>query len=417
MDTRSIKAIMSIYQYSRQEDVPSPDIVTEILDAKKMPVIRSLYHGNVEVVASNIIISKIMTQNIRHHGLAVVYDELLSNAGNEIYVKDASVFSGKSFASLEPFFPYAVLIGIIKNSTNSVVLLNPDPHTLLDEQDKLVMIAEDYKRTEPQLFDGDFILPEESVISKAGESKGAASRLLIVGWSQKIPVLLKELLGEKSNIVEIDNLSVLDKGERKNLLARHNLLSAGVPIRFFTGNSTHHEDIEQLDLELYSEVLMLANDWMESGEEADARTIMGYVMLKKEMASFSSTPSFIVELMDPDNHSLVADDDDVIVTPLLISYSLAQISLNRDLRIVYDELFTTGGTEIFLVPIEYYQLKSGEEITFEYISRRVKSYSEISIGLCIFSDNGRKDIFLNPQQQSRWQLEEGDRIIVLSNEA
>ena len=417
MDTRSIKAMMSIHQYARQKEESSPDIVTEILDSKKMPVIKSLYHGRVEVVASNIIISKIMTQNIRHHGLAVVYDELLSNAGNEIYIRDSGSFAGMTFKAAGSCFSRSVLIGIIPQGLRPAAVMNPEYNTVISETDRLVMISEEFKTTEPLQPGVDDGTEEKIEMIEAGAEKNKMSRVLIIGWSYKMPSLMKELGNRKSNITAIDNFSALDADERKSILEHQGTLPADVPVRFLTGNSTHEEDSRQLDIASYSEILMVANDWMDSGEEADARTIMGYVMMKKKIAHLPVQPAFVVELMDPDNRSLVSEEDDVIVSPLLISYSLAQISMNRELRFVYDELFTSGGTEIYIVPMGHYRFVPDEKISFNEIRDTVLGHGETAIGICQVSENGKRKIHLNPGHLGHWQLNVADQIIVLSSDS
>ncbi len=415
IDTRSFKAVMSIYQYALQSEAPFPSIVTEVTDVEKVPVIRSLYRGSVEVVAGNNIISRIMTQNIRHHGMAVVYDELLSNAGNEIYVRESFLPAGTPFGAAGDYFPHALPIGILRGGSKGAAMMNPPGGTLIEEGDRIVLIAEEYRYTDSHSPGREVpaVPEEEAMDSLAARDKGG--RILIVGWSHKTPFLLKEIMAGQSGIAAVDSFSVLDAAERTGVLARHGIDEGNVPFTCLTGNSTHHEDIQQIDLASYTEILMVANDWMDSGEEADARTIMGYILLKKAVSLLESHPSFIVELMDPDNRSLVSHEDDVIITPLLISYSLAQISLNCELRIVYDELFSTGGTEIYLVPLTRYMDNVMEPVVFAEIVLTVRRHGETAIGLRICDGAGRRSVRINPPRGELFQPGEDDQVIVLSS--
>jgi hypothetical protein len=48
---------------------------------------------------------------------------------------------------------------------------------------------------------------------------------------------------------------------------------------------------------------MVANSWMQSNEESDARTILGYLLLREMVPQNASHPEILIELMDPENEN------------------------------------------------------------------------------------------------------------------
>jgi hypothetical protein len=83
-DVETIKTLLSLN--AEAEDSPLidrfPYVVAEIQDKSKIKAAYRSYSGPMEVIGSNTIISRLLAQNIRHHGLSVVYNELLTHSVN-----------------------------------------------------------------------------------------------------------------------------------------------------------------------------------------------------------------------------------------------------------------------------------------------------------------------------------------------
>ena len=108
-------------------------------------------------------------------------------------------------------------------------------------------------------------------------------------------------------------------------------------------------------------MVLLASERLKSGAESDARTILGYLLLRELMAAGAATASVLVELTDLDNAPLFENRrGEVIVSPIIVSHMLARVALRRELRAVFDELFSSGGCEIFFRRMVDYSLNEGE---------------------------------------------------------
>ncbi len=95
----------------------------------------------------------------------------------------------------------------------------------------------------------------------------------------------------------------------------------------------------------------------------------------------------------------------MIISPLLLSYSLSQIALQKAVHSINDELFTYGGAEIFINDFSDYNLKN--EITFKEIGIELEYYDEIALGFQIENDEKNRGIYLNPENEKTFHLSNG----------
>lgn len=115
-DTEVVKTLLSLNATDESgSGAEMPFAVAELFDLRKLQAARRAYRGPLEVLASDSTVSRLLAQNVRHPGLSLVYDEILSlGEGSEFYVRDAGSFAGSSFGTLPPRFPDAVLAGVLR---------------------------------------------------------------------------------------------------------------------------------------------------------------------------------------------------------------------------------------------------------------------------------------------------------------
>ena len=168
--------------------------------------------------------------------------------------------------------------------------------------------------------------------------------------------------------------------------------------------------------ETYDSVVLLASDRMDSGEASDARTIMGYLLLREV---FSEHPDrfthTVIELMDEANMSLFEHRRaEIVVSPLILSHMLGQVAVRRELRAVFDELFGPGRAEIYFRPAADYEA-AGADLTFEDLQARAAAHGEIALGVRIDAEERTSGgVYLNPDRSRSWYLSPEDEVIVLT---
>jgi hypothetical protein len=416
-DVETVKALLSIAAQARQFHAPLPFVVAEIQDVRKLPVVERAYPGAVEVVAGDATISRLMAQNVLHQGLSEVYNELLTASdGNELYVRSGDQLAGLSLADLASVRPEAIVLGLLRSTANGWApeLVAPSD-TLIGPDDRVIMLARDYARTEP-----DSKLPALPLISRAAihpepdENPEPPRRILVLGWNRKVPSLISEFASYHDRLFEVDLVAVVPPAERERAINRYVGPQPGVTVRHLEADYMAEGELRQLGPERYDTVLLLSSDRLITGEEADARAMVGYLLLEDILAEHDRRPQLIMELSDPGNRYLLyGHQSEMLISPMILSHVLGQVALRRELRVVLDELFTVGGAEIqFRDPLNYPLPASA---SFQLLEKILAEAGEIALGVYrARADESGRHLALNPPRKAYLDLQTGDRLVVLS---
>jgi len=436
-DTRTIKTLLSISAAAEAEGADSPPLlVAEVFDARKLPVARRAYRGPIELIASDTAIVRLIAQNLRHPGLSFVYTELLSQgSGNEIYLPDGSPFVGAPWEEASGAFPGGVVLGVVRTVDSRVQpYLNPPPGFRIEAGDRVIVMAKSSAESDP-------ILGPPPPSPLAGDMEWGPQlappvgqrhrRVLVLGWSQKVAALLREFSTYPDTTFEVDHFGSTPIETRETTLRRLGLLNLErVRVRLLEGDYTVPSELLAVDPLGYDHIVLLGSDWVPSDEESDARTILGALLLQELSSRDKGSATIVAELMDPENVSLLNRGGiEVLVTPVLISHVLAQVALRRELRVVFDELFTAGGAEIVFRPPADYGLTG--EATFDEIRRAAWRHGEVALGVQLpprqdpsplpLEVGGQRPslpgaLHLNPDRTRRWELGSGFRVAALTTE-
>jgi len=419
-DVETLKALLSITAQGRAADRALPLMVAELQDLHKLPVARRAYPGPLEVVASDATISRLLVQNLIHPGLSAVYNELLTAAdGNEILVRSAPALIGHSLQELAQACPDALVLGLLKPDEDGwkVDLLAPR-NSIVEEGDRVVFMASDYDATQPQTQRinthgmSASSLPE--VMSRQADTP-LHQRVLILGWNRRVPALLAEMASYSNRTFDVDLVSVLPVKMREKAISHYPGNPSGAPnlkYRHYQADYMVEEELRRLDLASYASILLLSSDHLVSGEEADARALVGHLQLEGLVEKLPQHPQILLELSDPDNETLLnLPHTEVLVSPVILSHLLAQIAMRREIRVVFEELFTVGGAEIFFHPQEEYPL--GAEASFQNLEKAAEQKGELALGVYQPRAAPGKRLQLNPPHSQTLALQPEDQIVVL----
>ncbi len=410
-DARTIKTLLSISRHVAQQSKDRvPLLVAEIFDTRKVMVGVRAYSGPVEIIGSDLFISRLIVQALRHPGLSSVFNELLSSdRSNEVYVRGGESMVGRSMCSLGPAFPDAILLGALRPEANGgfTPLLNPSPEVVVEKGDRLVFIARAFSDT--TALENFVPQPPVAVHSMQEQTKTAYRRLLILGWSQRAPSLLNEFERHASEQADIDVLAYVDIEDRQRMLDSHEVRTDRVHIQHYVGDFTAPNELARLRPQTYDGIVLLGSDWLESAGEADARTTLGHLLLRDLIGD--QGPPLLVELMDAANADLLADSpSEILVSPHVISHMLAQVALRRELRAVFDELFGPGGAEICFCKAAECGLEGS--VRFDQVQLAAQARGQTALGLRM-----GKATYLNPDKQQTWDLGKEGEIIMLATYA
>jgi hypothetical protein len=192
-------------------------------------------------------------------------------------------------------------------------------------------------------------------------------------------------------------------------------------VTFKHGDITSRRLLEQLDIPTYNHVIVLSYSDSLDPQEADARTLVTLLHLR-DMADHGERNFAIVsEMLDVRNRELaeVTRADDFIVSDKLISLMLSQISENKDLTAVFQDLFDPEGSELYLKPAADY-VELGKPVNFYTIVESARLRGEIAIGYRLDAQHDKPDeaygVTVNPDKSGIVTFTERDRIIVLAEE-
>lgn len=405
LDALTIKTLLSISASAREKNEPLPLMVAEMVDAQKMSLAERAYEGPIEILGGDLLISRMIAQNVRHRGLSPVYRELLTHSiGNEIYAREVPTLEGRDVRQLAPLFPRAILLGVVRDG--AFLSMFAQGELILEPNDRLVMIASNYERTFP-LREAAPAPPPEPAERKPLEWQ-RRRRVLILGWNHRAPALIGELDSYRSEEFTIDTVSRLTSAERETQVRRRGVEVARARVRHIEADFTSTRELASLDPASYDNVIILASQQTESEEESDARTIVGFLILEEVLGATETRPSVLVEMMDPDNVRFLGDRAEAIVSPLLLSHMLTQVALRPELGVVFDEIFGPHGVEIFLRPATDYAT-AGETTTFGDLARRAFGAQEIAVGYLSHRHNA-----INPPPEKSIDVGANDQIIVLT---
>lgn len=418
-DVETVKALLSIAAQAHQVGSRLPYVVAEIQDLRKRPVIERAYPGAVEVVAGDATISRLMAQNVLHPGLSEVYNELLTAGyGNEIYVRAGESAAGMTLEDLASQRPWAIVLGLLNPTSNGwkMNLMAPST-TVISAEDRVILMARDYSETEPNTKAPvlTVIQREAPAITPLAAETEVAHRVLVLGWNRRVPTLVSEFDSYPGHQFEVDVVSVVPAEARDADIQRHTGGMARVQCRHIEADYMVEGELRRLQPDSYDAVLLLSSDRLASGEEADARTLVGYLQLEDILADTNRRPQLIMELSDPDNRSLLlVHQSEIIVSPMILSHVLAQVALRRELRVVFDELFTAGGAEILFRPQDDYPLPASAD--FRALEKIAAVQGDIALGVFrAHPDEQGKRLQLNPERRAFLDLQPGDQLVVLGH--
>ncbi|MDO3721029.1 ion channel DMI1 [Marinobacter sp. chi1] len=414
-DVETVKALLSIAALARQSRSPLPFVVAEIQDIRKRAVIERAYPGAAEVVAGDATISRLMAQNLLHPGLSEVYNELLTaGSGNEIFVRGGESMAGLTLAEIAAARPSAIVLGVLKHNHHEWhVQLVASSDTRVDTDDRVILMARDYADTEAsperqRMAAVRLQEPRAVTLERSSEPR----RILVLGWNRRVPSLVSELASYPCAGFHLTCVSVVPAEERELAIRRY----SGTPpviCRHIEADYMLEGELRQLEPSIYDSVILLSSDRLPSGEEADARAMVGYLQLEDVLSASAHRPQVILELSDPANrHLLDGSPAEMLVSPVILSHVLAQVALRRELRVVLDELYTAGGAEIqFRDPADY---PLPDSVDFHHLEKMLAEGGEIALGVFrARPDEQGRHLILNPPRQHFLDLQEADKLVVL----
>jgi voltage-gated potassium channel Kch len=421
-DPEVIKTILALTNNPDRRPEPY-HIVAEIEDVRNLEVARMVGRDEVQLIATNDLISRIIVQTSRQSGLSVVYTELLDFGGDEIYFTEEPKLVGRTFGDALMAYEDSCIMGLRKRDGS--IRVNPPMDTRIEAGDRVIAISEDDDTVKVL----DNLEPWETLEARVGVDNSAIregrpraprpERTLILGWNTGGVAIAQEL---DRYVAPGSALTVVaDSDGAREAVETECAELTNQKVSFVEADTTDRRALNSLGVPEYDQIILLCySDTMEE-QEADARTLITLLHLRDMAEKGGHDFRIVSEMLDVRNRELaeVTQADDFIVSNKLTSLMLSQVSENKDLNAVFADLFDPEGSEIYLKPASDY-VEPGREVNFYTVVAAARRRGEVAIGYRIEADmkNAEKayGVVVNPKKSNKLMLGKTDWMIVLAED-
>ena len=414
-DLKVLKTILAINNSKKGSRNIPYNIVAVLRDGKNTDSGKIVGEGQASFILNSCFIARLIAHTCYQPGLSLVYNELLKFKGNEIYTRNLRELAGRSFSEAKFMFENSSLIGINDGST---VKLNPAGDTIIRDSDEMILISGDDEAIIPSKKENYDI--NQEAINISGKTEEEMEKILILGWNRKAKMVIDELIKYVS--LETQITIVAETSPHAEFVEyekeEDTITIDDVRIRFIQGDINDHELLSQLSGEGFDHVVVLAYTSKEI-QEADSITLMALVHLRDIAENNGLDFSITSEMLDISNRDLVkvAKVNDFIISEKLTSLLLTQISENRLLDPIFEDLLCESGSEIYLKKVMDF-VRIDKPLDFYTVLEAVGQKNDLAIGYKIDSEEDQEDknfgIYINPVKSKPVKYSENDILIVLS---
>lgn len=402
-DSTVIKTALAVTNNPRRKE-GSYHIVGELQDPGNLEAATLVGRDEAHWVLSTELISRITVQTCRQSGLSVVYSELLDFDGAEIYFTEQPTLAGKTYFDAQLAFAESAVMGLVQGGK---VTLNPKADTVLAAGDLIIVIAED----DDTIALGEPGTPDLGVVSDSTVDPARPESTLVLGHNEGLQLMLTELDGYSTPRSRVAIVADVDEPGFDGLV--------NLDVTFQRGDPTSRAVLDALYVHEFDHIIVLAAKETLPAQRADAKTLITLLHLRDIAVKKGADLNVVSEMIDDRNRELaeVTQADDFIVSDQLISLMLSQLSENKRLTDVFDELFSSSGAEIYLRPSDLY-VPEGVEADFYTVLEAARRRGETAIGYRVEaharSSEHSYGVTVNPTKSVRRAFAPGDKVIVLA---
>lgn len=412
VDSNTIKTILAITSASNKRSIPY-NIVATIKDPQNLHVAQIAGRGQAEIILEDKLISRIIAQTCRQPGLSAIYTDLLDFDGDEIYFKAEKNLEGKQFGDILNMYEDSAIIGLKHNNT---VMLKPAMDFVFEKDDEVIAISKDDDTIKLSGI-GEYNINKNAIVN-LNQSLSSIESTLLLGWNEHG----KDIISELDNyVVQGSSITVAGdfNGEEEELGKYFDEKLKNMSAQIINADITSRDALEKLVSKKYDHIIILCYKDKMNIQEADAITLVTLLQLRDIGEKSGIKFSIVSEMLDVKNRNLaeIGKVNDFIISDKLISLMTSQISENKLLNRVFEDLFDADGSEIYIKNVTDY-VKTEVEVNFYTLIEAAKLKNELAIGYKIASQSGditnKYGIYLNPIKSKNITLTKDDRIIVLA---
>jgi len=402
-DSFSIKTCLAL-KGLENGTAESCSIVGEIRNLSNLEAAELVSQGAVHWVLGEDLINRMIVQTCRQGGLSAVFTDLLDFEGSEIYLLEDKSLTGQSYRDLNMKLEKSVAIGVVKDKT---VNLNPNPDYIIQTGEKLIVIAED----DTSLGLGVTPLIDENALSHNAALPDKMESTLILGANASMDLLLQEL--DMDSLAGSKVVLINPQVELQEITFRN------IDLQIILEDPTKRQILDEVDINNFNHIIIVANRDSLAEQAADARTLLTLLHVRA-LSKDGQSLNIVSEILDDHNRELAETTraDDFIVSDKIVSHVISQLAENRHLAPVFNELFSSEGSRITMVPVSNY-VTTNTAVSFDTVIEAALRVGHSAIGYRLNSMKSEPGemhgVRLNPNRRERVEFSAEDSLVVLSN--
>jgi hypothetical protein len=222
-----------------------------------------------------------------------------------------------------------------------------------------------------------------------------------------VPLLVEELLSYPDRAREIVLVGITPVRERESALGAR-LFDK---VSHVEANFLDPDVLEGLNPGGYDNVIIVARERLGEEAVADAATLSAYLELEAVLDE-THRPRVLAEVLEEENHPLFdGSRDDVVLSPMIVSFILSQVALKPDLGRVFRELVQPTGT--FFAFRQMLEVPEASTVSYGAVAAGARRRGELAVGIVAPAVNDGR-LLLNPPGELTWSADPGDQVVVLT---
>jgi hypothetical protein len=429
-DALVLKSIMSIIAVCDGEIHPA--IVCEIHSDRDRNLAENISNGVVKALNEVSVLSRMIAQlALSRNGLSIVYSDMVGFDGNEFYFYKPDEGWGErlTFGDSMNRFKSSTPMGV--HNSKGEIILNPAKDMPIEDDDELIVFAED-DSTIFYFQDPVFNPTLKDIPSSIVEPQ--SHRVALLNWTTKTSIILEKLCSYLPKGSELCTFVSAKVPEMDSCKISLNENYPDINISMTELDLNNLESLDNINPQDFDSILILSPGGS-TIEEMDAYVISMLIRIRQILISKKDSennnldskdwPKLITEVMDSENIDIILNSgvEDFMVSNQFVSQIMAQVSEEPMALDVYDDLFQSEGSELYIKPASYYfDFKDSTTITIPYgeCVQAARLRNEVILGLQIHADQKNKDkmfgIVLIPNKDDEFTLSEKDGLIALAED-
>lgn len=404
-DFKVIKSLLATVAYLKKKNVFENDshIVTLIHNEENLEAAKIAGEGKAEILFLTDVLARIIAHTCRQSGMSSVLQEFFDFDGDEFYFEEFPELEGHTFGEILIWFRKSVAVGIYRNGSS---MLNPPMDTVIEKDDKIIHLAADDRVSFPKAVGPKFNMELKNEV----KIQSKPYNLLILGYNDSVPIIIKEL---EEYVVKGSTVTLTCSELNKDAELNYNLCNITFNVK--KCNICSKEVLNELLSSGIEDVLLLSDDTANQ-EDVDNMTILILLQLRDISSKMNINLNITSEMKSIENQRLckVAKVNDFVVGNTMANLIMTQVSENRNLAALFNELLNSEGSELYMKPAFSY-IKTGKVIDMYTLTEIVKERNEILIGYKK-KKGAEVSIITNPDKEQTEVFSEEDLLIVISEE-